>query len=204
MNDMNEDKAREILGDSFIGSERIISCAGFPLKMDDIPDIPFTENEIREKKETHLLILGLDSFVDGSPVTIKKMKERFGMDPSVSEPCFYNQDWYDHESFVDMPMKKEWYFIRKEVYEDSRAVQPDILLSQYRMPSAVKCVYSFFVSWFTLGIRLWEHDFVWCNDLDHNGDRIYVGKYHDVDGINKNGFSIHRHLALRNCYGCID
>lgn len=47
---------------------------------------------------------------------------------------------------------------------------------------------------------LWYHDFVWCEDLDHNGDRIYVAKYHDVDVINKNGFRIHRHLALRPCY----
>ena len=31
-----------------------------------------------------------------------------------------------------------------------------------------------------------------------------LGKYHDVDGVNKNGFSIHRHLSLRPCYGCID
>jgi hypothetical protein len=31
-----------------------------------------------------------------------------------------------------------------------------------------------------------------------------VGKCHDVDGINKNGFSIHRHLALRKCYGAVE
>lgn len=48
------------------------------------------------------------------------------------------------------------------------------------------------------------HDFVWCVDVDHNGDRIYVGKYHDIDGINKNVFSIHRHLALRQCYASTD
>lgn len=55
-----------------------------------------------------------------------------------------------------------------------------------------------------LGEKLWYHDFVWCSDVDHNGDRIYVGKYNDIDGVNKDGFSIHRHLALRLCYGCID
>lgn len=51
---------------------------------------------------------------------------------------------------------------------------------------------------------LWKHDFVWCSDMDHNGDRIYVGKYHDISGVNKNGFSIHRHLALRECYASIN
>ena len=51
---------------------------------------------------------------------------------------------------------------------------------------------------------LWPYDFIWCSDFDHNGDRIYVGKYHDIDGVNKDGFSIHRHLALRICYASIN
>ena len=101
-------------------------------------------------------------------------------------------------------MEDGWFLIRKNVYEDSRAVQPAELMKEYAFPSAIRCTYAFFAAWFTAGIRLWEHDFVWCSDTDHNGDRIYVGKYHDIDGVNKNGFSIHRHLALRPCYGCID
>ena len=48
---------------------------------------------------------------------------------------------------------------------------------------------------------LWRHDFIWCDDSDHNGDRIYTGRYIDPNGINKNGFNIHRHLSIRPCYG---
>ena len=128
----------------------------------------------------------------------------FGKNPDVSEPCFYNQDWYDKEDFIIKPIQTGWFLIRKTVYEDSRAVQPIELIERYTFPTAVKCTYSFFIAWITLDIKLWYHDFVWCSDIDHNGDRIYVGKYNDVDGVNKNGFSIHRHLALRACYGCID
>ena len=93
--------------------------------------------------------------------------------------------------------------IRRAVI-DSRAVQPGELMKTHTFPSAIRCVYAFFTAWYGLGEKPWYHDFVWCSDTDHNGDRIYVGKYHDVDGVNKNGFSIHRHLALRPCYGCID
>ena len=119
----------------------------------------------------------------------------------LSRPGNY---WYDKEDFIDIPMEDGWFLIRKNVYEDSRAVQPAELMKEHAFPSAIRCTYAFFAAWFTAEIRLWEHDFVWCSDTDHNGDRIYVGKYHDIDGVNKNGFSIHRHLALRPCYGCID
>lgn len=197
--------ARKIMGDNFIGAEELRKFDRMKLMVPDIiPEIPFSKEIIKKKKDDYLLILGLGSFADGSPVTIRGVQKIFGKDPEIAEPCFYNQDWYDKETFVDTPLVDGWYFIKKTVYEESRAVQPQELIKTYSFPSAVCCVYTFFVSWLALDIRLWEHDFVWCSDTDHNGDRIYVGKYHDVDGINKNGFSIHRHLALRRCYGCID
>lgn len=170
----------------------------------EIPRIRFSEGQLLEKKDDYLLVLGVSRFNDGKPVTIRNMQRIFGKNPEVMEPCFYNQDWYDKEAFIDIPMVDEWFLIRKDVYEDSRAVQPTELMKSYSFPSAVKCCFAFFVAWYVLGIKLWYHDFVWCSDVDHNGDRIYVGKYHDIDGVNKNGFSIHRHLGLRNCYGCID
>ena len=34
-----------------------------------------------------------------------------------------------------------------------------------------------------------------------NSDQIYVGRYIDPIKINKNGFSIHRHLKIKNNYG---
>ena len=157
-----------------------------------------------EGTDEYVWVLGVSAFADGTPVTIRNLRDRFGWDPEVSEPCFYNQDWYLKEDFIDRPMEDGWFRIRRSVYEDSRAVQPGELMKTYSFPSAIRCVYAFFTAWYALGEKLWIHDFVWCSDTDHNGDRIYVGKYHDVDGVNKNGFSIHRHLALRPCYGCID
>ena len=206
---MNEtiilDRAKTIMGENFIGVDELKKISW--LKVEDtqyIPEIPFSEEELINKKNEYLLILGLDSLSDGRKITIRNIQTIFGKNPDQKEPCFYNQDWYEKEAFIDIPMNAGWFLIRKNVYEESRAVLPTELIKTFRFPAAITCVYAFFVSWFSRDIKLWYHDFVWCCDTDHNGDRIYVGKYHDVDGVNKNGFSIHRHLELRPCYGCID
>ena len=190
---------------NIIGPEELKAIREMGLRIpENVPEIPFSPEELEKKKDDYLLVLGVSTFADGTKVTIRNLRERFGLDPEVSEPCFYNQDWYVREDFIDRPLEDGWFLIRKNVYEDSRAVQPAELMKAHEFPPAVRCTYAFFAAWFALGIRLWEHDFVWCSDTDHNGDRIYVGKYHDIDGVNRNGFSVHRHLALRPCYGCID
>lgn len=197
--------AKTIMGKNFIGVEEIKKMSSVNLNIpDSIPSIPFSRDVLENKKDAYLLILGINSFSNKLPVTIRNLRSIFGKDPSIKEPCFYNQDWYDKEDFIDIPIQTGWFFVRKTVYENSRAVHPEELMRKYSFPTAINCVYAFFIAWETKSIKLWYHDFVWCSDIDHNGDRIYVGKYHDIDGVNKNGFSIHRHLALRPCYGCID
>jgi hypothetical protein len=100
-------------------------------------------------------------------------------------------------------LELDWYLIRKNLIDDTRAVPPAILAQTLVFPSAILCAYSFFVIWFIKNEILWKNDFVWCNDIDNLGDKIYVGRYFDKSGLNKNGFSIHRHLTIRNNYGTI-
>lgn len=198
-------EAKEIFGNSFIGPDELARCNFIDdLTSIPIPEIPYSYSELEIRKNDYILILGANTILNGRPVTIRNLISIFGKNPDVSEPCFYNQDWYEKEDFIDISMKPGWHLIRKNVYEESRAVQPDELKEKFAFPKAVTCTYTFFVMWIVQDEKLWNLDFVWCDDLDHNGDRIYVGKYHDIDGINKNGFSIHRHLALRPCYTCID
>lgn len=197
--------AKEVMRDNFIGIDEIKAVDLLKLSLSDtIPEIPFSIEELEKKKTDYLLILGVSRFANGDLVNIRNMQKIFGKDPDITEPCFYNQDWYNKETFMDTPLQEGWFLIRKDVFEDSRAVQPTELMRKYKFPSAITCTYAFFVAWLTKEVKLWYHDFVWCCDTDHNGDRIYVGKYHDIDGVNKSGFSIHRHLALRPCYACVD
>jgi len=138
-------------------------------------------------------------------ITLATLRDAFGIDP-IHEPCFYNQDWYLKEDFAcTTATDGEWHMLPKRVREEWRALPPDTIEKQLtateQLPTAVTVTFAFFAHWFaTGGERLWEHDFIWCSDRDHNNDRIYVGRYEDPDGVNKNGFNIHRHLALRPAY----
>lgn len=198
---------KKLFGNNFIGIDELkpfFLKMGLSLDKVSLPNIDYSMDELRQYSKEYLLILGL-SEVEGTKLSINAFRTQFGANPDISEPCFYNQDWYLQENFTNKTLDARWYLLKKEVLETSRSVQPSELLKQDLIfPSAVLCTYTFFAYLFAYGELLWRYDFIWCDDMDHNGDRIYVGKYLDVDGVNKNGFSIHRHLALRSCYGSIN
>jgi hypothetical protein len=203
----NIEDAKQIMGLNFIGPKELGAIHGkLPVQVPaEIPLIPYTVKEFEEYASDYLLILGVEKLASGLPLNILSLRQLYGTDPDLSEPCFYNQDWYLKEDFCRLTLCNKWFLIKKEVIPSTRTVMPDeILKTQIHFPKAVLCAYAFFAFYFVGNEFLWYHDFIWCSDFDHNGDRIYAGKYHDVDGINRNGFSIHRHLALRECYGAIN
>lgn len=199
-------EVQNLFGNNFIGQEELktfIERLGFSTAEIESPTFEKYSWSVLEKaaKEGYILILGLEQ-IDGRRITLEYLRSVFGIDPDQSEPCFYNQDWYlSEEFFTDATLDTNWYLIKKSIVESSRAQLPDYLICQgLNFPPAILCAYTFFAYYFARGEYLWYHNFVWNSNVDHNGDRIYVGKYHDVDGVNKNGFSIHRHLSLRDCY----
>lgn len=202
------EQSKELFGANFIGIDELkflfermgISCTDI-----NIPKIEYSLSELQEcSNDDYILILGLPE-VCGKPLSIHSFRTNFGFNPDVSEPCFYNQDWYLKEDFIYKTLESRWYLVKKEVLNESHKVQPEVLINRgVVFPSALLCVYVFFAYYFLRHEILWCHNFVWCDDTDHNGDRIYVGKYCDIDGVNKNGFSIHRHLALRDCYAAVN
>lgn len=198
--------AKKILGTNFIGIDELLNISDrLKLKIpSEVPAIPYQLDELERKKDDYILILGVPSMEDGKPINLNTLRNLFGINPDISEPCFYNQDWYLRENFIVEQLELKWMLIRKNILENSRGINPDEVNKNHTLPSAIQCAYTFFVCWFFLNECLWENDFIWCNNFDHNGDRIYVGKYHDIEGINKNGFSIHRHLALRKVHSAID
>ena len=179
-----------------------------PLRFGPLPETPvlFSGDALKTYADSHVLVFAPPALADGMPITLNVLRSLFGTDPSVSEPCFYNQDWYLKEDFAaKTSLDGKWHLVRKDVLEDTRAKLPEdietSLNASEAFPNAVTCAFSFFAWWFhTGGEKLWKHDFVWCSDRDRNGDRIYVGRYEDPDGVNKNGFNIHRHLSLRPAY----
>lgn len=200
-------QAKEIFCSNFIGWDELkplFERMGFSSSSIQIPDVQYSLEDLKKCSKDYILILGIPELGD-TKLSIANFRECFGMNPDVSEPCFYNQDWYMNEKFIHDTLELRWYLLKKDAIETSRAVQPTELLKEHiSFPSAILCVYTFWAYYYAQKCLLWYHDFIWCSDTDHNGDRIYVGKYHDVDGVNKNGFSIHRHLALKLCYASID
>ena len=199
------DRLKQLFGQNLIGPDELqplIERLGWGMDI-TVPDMNYTKEQFEDCSKDYLLVMGVPAIGDHA-ITIRNLREAFGIDPDQGEPCFYNQDWYMHEDFIDRSLEPRWYLLRKQVVEESRAVMPDQLMAaDYAFPPAILCAFAFFAYWLCYGEKLWWHDFVWCCDTDHNGDRIYVGKYHDVDGVNKNGFSVHRHLALRSCYAAV-
>ncbi|WP_420187043.1 hypothetical protein M1B74_11560 [Bacteroides pyogenes] len=195
--------AEKIMGTNIIGPKQanmlLEKMGKEPIAVASVPEVNYDEDTLTNCASDYILVYGTDT------LDILDLRNFFGVDPEISEPCLYNQDWYMSEDFIRRRMDNKWYLIKKNVLEDTRAVMPlDIISNGVKFPSAILCVFTFFAYYVAYGEILWYHDFVWCEDVDHNGDRIYVAKYHDVDGINKNGFSIHRHLALRPCYASVD
>lgn len=205
---MEREAVRNLFGKNFIGKDELKSlfkALGFgEVEIQETP-IQYTDADLQKtSSEGYVLIYGVGS-INGKNITLKFLREKFGVNPDEFEPCMYNQDWYMKEDFMDLTLENRWYLIKMDVYEESRAVLPEDLTQQgLSFPPAILCGYTFFAFYFAHNEYLWWHDFVWCSDTDHNGDRIYVGKYHDIDSVNKNGFSIHRHLALRPCYGSVN
>ncbi len=207
---MNCNEAKQLFADNFIGIQELkpllrkLDCE---IDLNDI-DIPilFEDRDLyKAAKDGFLLILVIPDVKEGL-FSIRSLRSCFGIDPDKEVPCFYNQDWYLNEDFIDFAVAPGWYLLQKNPPDSTRAVMPDVILASENnitFPSAMLCAYTFFAYRLAYGKNLWETDFVWCRDLDHNGDRIYVGKYHDIDGVNKDGFSIHRHLKLRPCYTAI-
>lgn len=207
-------KAEKIFKKNFIGPEQLNRIARQmnivdPSSSGAIPLIKLDEKKARKLAKDFILILGMPQNAQGKKLTINAMRSFFGSDPSVKEPCFYNQDWYLKEKFAsETTLKFKWYLIRKNVQKQTRGKNPQEILNSLsqkeKFPSAILTAFTFFAYWFcNRGETLWKNDFIWCSDKDKNNDRIYTGRYQDPNRVNKNGFNVHRHLSIRLCYGAV-
>lgn len=200
--------AKKVLGHNFIGPEELIKIKekmpiADPKRYGPIPTIPYSLKSLKKLQKDHLLVLGIPK------ITLCSLRNFFGVAPDVSQPCFYNQDWYLKEKFAnETTLDYKWYLISKKVVRQTRGKSPDVIKKKMgkneKFPSAILTAYVFFANFLLSGGEiLWKNDFLWCADKDSNGDQIYTGRYIDPKRINKNGFNVHRHLSIRPCYGYV-
>lgn len=206
------DIAREIMGMNFIGPDEILRHASKlgvkapSAQRDEIPVIHYGHDLLERVARSHILVMTVPRAFDGRPLTLNAMRTFLGTDPSKSEPCFYDQDWYVREEFArTFESSASWHLVGRELLEFSKGLDPAAIHQGVQLPSALLAAFTFFSYYFVSGgDRLWEHEFIWCSDTDHNGDQVYVGRYSDPMGMNKSGFNIHRHLRLRKNYGAVE
>ena len=199
---------KSIFKNNFIGIDEIKTLGSQTqfLSVDNLEStpIPFSIELLREKCSDYILFYYHPFMVDNSRFTINNLKRHFEK-VKYSEVVFYNQDWYENEDFANQSVQKEgWYLLKKSVIESSRGISPNFNESVISYPSAILCTYLFFLNYLVNSTILWELDYVWCSDFDSHGDNVYIGRYKDINKINKDGFSIHRHLKIKSNYGIID
>jgi uncharacterized SAM-binding protein YcdF (DUF218 family) len=205
---------KKLFSKNFIGPEQLVSISNsLGINVDIInknvtPDIPWSIRTLKRYSKDYVLILGIPEGKSGKPLTINYMRDYFGIEPNKKEPCLYNQDWYIKEKFASKnTLEYKWYLIKKEIIEKTRAKDPEEIIrkdSEIVFPSAVLTTYTFFAYYFLNKVYLWKNDYIWCSDMDHNGFRIYTGRYFDSDKVNKNGFNIHRYLKMTKRYAVLD
>lgn len=198
--------AQQIMGKNFIGIDELLSVnknMRIGLSKLDNNTVPFSRQTLEDNADNRILVYGSGLSIENTSYTLNYMRNLFGIDPTISEPCFYHQDWYINEPFASQTtLQNKWYLIEKNVQPSTRGISPD-KLDQTSFPFAILTAYVFFSYFLLYNEQLWKHDYVWCSDKDSNGDMIYTGRYEDFNKVNKNGFSIHRHLRIRQFYGAV-
>lgn len=165
-------KAREIMGANFFGIEEAIKYFGVnPSKQQiaTLAEVPFSEEVLRSCKDTHILVAVF-------PLSILDIR---GI--AKSKCPFYNQDWYNKESFAKDKGEVGWQLVRKEPVADSTSKnwteQQALLSKDEETPKAQVMVYTIIGHFLATGERLFEKVYVRCVDLDSDGNRVILGGF---------------------------
>ena len=114
---MEREQIRKLFGVNFIGKEELkpfFKALGFgDTEIQETP-IEYSDAQLQKAaSEGYILIYGVGN-INGQSITLKLLREKFGVNPDESEPCLYNQDWYMKEDFMDLTLEDR--FRRKRHY----------------------------------------------------------------------------------------
>ncbi len=94
---MEREQIRQLFGVNFIGKEELkpffeaLGCGN--IEIQEKP-IEYSDSDLkRAAEEGYILIYGVDQ-IDGQPITLRFLRNKFGVNPDVSDPFLYNPDWY--------------------------------------------------------------------------------------------------------------
>ena len=174
----SQKRAREIMGRDMFGVEEAIKHFGVnPAKQQAaaLSEIPFSEATLEESKETHVLAAVF-------PLSILEIRGKAAADQRL----FYDQDWYNKESFAKEKGETEWKLVRKTPVANSTSKtwdeQQALLADNEETPTAQVVVYAIIGHFLATGERLFENIYIRCSNLDSDGVRVRVGRF-DQGGL---------------------
>lgn len=189
---VRQQKAREIMGERFLGVREVAECLGVVLhdgELKQVATIPFNEETLQKCKDTHLLFLGVKWSARGRQLTINELREIF---PRGGNPHFdlYAEDkgsWFDLEIFARSTTPElKWYLIRTDILEESRSKEFDqqmrLLRPNEYLESAVVYVYAKILSCLARGASMFGNTFTRCDDVreerrERNHNHIAIGSH---------------------------
>jgi MoxR-like ATPase len=115
------DKGREIFGKNFLGPEQIEKAFGFKVRSESIPEIPFSEAELREAKRLNqFLVLRVDKTPTGETLNMKQMLGALEAKVKAEGKgkVLYDTGWYSGEDFFTKEAPRTgWALVGGELLE---------------------------------------------------------------------------------------
>ena len=167
----SQKRAREIMGRNFFGIEEVIKHFGVnPTRQQlaALSEIPFSEPVLEQSKDTHVLVAVF-------PLSILEIRGK------VDSKLFYDQSWYNKESFAKERGEVSWQLVRKTPVDDSTSKnwqeQQALIAKDDEVPSARVMVYTIVGHYLATGERLFEHIYVRTSSVVSVGLRVCVGGF---------------------------
>jgi hypothetical protein len=175
--------ARTIMGNNFFGIEEAVNHFGVRparYQLSALAEIPFTEAELREAKDTHVLVAVF-------PLSILDIRDCVKAKEFPNGQRFFcEEDWFNKQAFAKDCGDVHWALVRKTPVENSTSKnwqeQQSFLSDKEETPKAQVMVYAIIGHFLAMGERLFEKFYVRCSDVGLIGNRAFVGHF-VVDGL---------------------
>lgn len=146
-------------------------------QLQSLEEIPFSEDVLRECKDTHVLVADFG-------LSILEVRKR------VKDELFYSHEdaWCNSEQFAGETSKPCWRLIRKDMVSRSTRKtwqeQQELLDETEEVPSAREMAYTISLNYLSTGERMFENTYVRTSTVRASGRHVDVGGFgRDVLGV---------------------
>ncbi|XOB46713.1 MAG: hypothetical protein ACKKMV_00815 [Candidatus Nealsonbacteria bacterium] len=185
-------RAQKIMGKNFFGIEEVIKhfkVNPTHQQLTVLAKIPFSERVLEELKDSYILVAVF-------PLSILDIRSK------VDSKLFYDQSWYNNESFAEERGEAGWQLVRKTPVPSSASKnwseQQKLLAKNDEVPTARIMVYTIIGYYLATGERLFKDIWVRTSSLPSDGYRVRVGCFYLIglrffyywDGLRNIGISL--------------